>query len=121
MRVLFYVLISVYILAINFYGIIILNYQKKYAKSGENNNCQNITDAKLIFTGLLGGALGIYIFMFIYKYRLKSMILMVLMPVFIALFIYLIISLLSMTVYYTPIVQTRTASIINYLLHLEVL
>jgi len=121
MKILFYILISVYVVSINFYGIILLNFQKNYAVNTDNNKCDNITDAKLIFTGLLGGALGIYVFMFIYKYKLKSMTFMVLMPIFIALFVYILISLFSITINYVPIVQTRATSTINYLSHLEVL
>ncbi len=85
---LFYILTATYIVAINLYGILILKFQKN-AKDLQTETTE-ITDAKLLFTGLLGGAIGIFIFMFIFKYRLKSLIFMVLMPLFIALNTYLI-------------------------------
>ena len=85
---LLYILIATYILAINLYGVLILKFQKKARESGTTIN--NITDAKLLFTGIIGGAIGIFIFMFIFKYRLHSLRLMVLMPLFIALTAYLI-------------------------------
>ena len=85
---LLYILTATYVIAINLYGIIILNFQKKAKEIQSNSN--NISDAKLLFTGILGGATGIFIFMFIFKYRLQSLRLMVLMPLFIALNVYLI-------------------------------
>ncbi len=66
-----------------------LKYQKKAREDGDEENI-GISDTKLIFTGLLGGALGIFVFMFILKYRLKSLVMMVLMPLFISLNAYLI-------------------------------
>ena len=85
---LLYILTVTYIIAINLYGILILNFQKKARQVDTSAN--EITDAKLLFTGILGGAIGIFVFMFIFKYRLKSLLLMVLMPLFIALNGYLI-------------------------------
>lgn len=93
MPILFYIILIVYFLAINIYGILMLNFQKK---SQENCDEQNrVGDAKLFFTGLLGGALGIFIFMFIFKYRLKSLFLMVLMPILIAVNFYFIFVLVN--------------------------
>ena len=66
-----------------------LKFQKKAREDGDEENI-GISDTKLIITGLLGGALGIFVFMFILKYRLKSIIMMVLMPLFISLNAYLI-------------------------------
>ena len=66
-----------------------LKFQKKYRENGDEESI-GISDTKLIITGLLGGALGIFVFMFILKYRLKSIIMMVLMPLFISLNAYLI-------------------------------
>ncbi len=78
-----YVLIGVYLIAINFYGVIMLNFQKKAREDGDEENV-SIGDSKLLLSGILGGATGIFVFMFIFKYRLKSMLLMVIMPVLIA-------------------------------------
>jgi uncharacterized membrane protein YsdA (DUF1294 family) len=90
MSTLIYVILIVYVLAINLYGILLLNFQKKAREDGDEENI-SISDTKLLFTGALGGAIGIYTFMFIFKYRLKSFIMMVLMPIFIALNVYIVI------------------------------
>lgn len=90
MPTIIYVVIAVYILAVNFYGILMLHFQKKARQDGDEENI-SISDGKLLLTGLLGGATGIFVFMFIFKYRLKSLFMMVLMPVLIALNVYIII------------------------------
>ena len=91
----FIIVISVvYLVAVNFYGIMMLNFQKQAREDGDEENI-TISDSKLLFTGFIGGALGIYIFMFIFRYRLKSLIMMVLMPVFIAINVFAVIYLLS--------------------------
>ena len=89
-----YILIIVYVLAINLYGILMLHFQKKSRAQGDEETIA-ISDGKLILTGFLGGAIGIYVFMFIFKYRLKSLFMMVFMPVLIALNVYLIIMILN--------------------------
>lgn len=89
-----YVLIIVYIIAINVYGIMMLRFQKKARENGDDENLM-VSDAKLFLTGFLGGATGIYVFMFIFKYRLKSLFMMVFMPVLIALNVYAIIFLMN--------------------------
>ena len=94
MPTILYVLTIVYIFAINFYGVLMLNFQKKARKDGDEENIA-ISDTKLFLAGLLGGATGIYVFMFIFKYRLKSLFMMVFMPVLIALNVYLIIMILN--------------------------
>lgn len=93
MLVLCYILAAVYMIAINLYGVLILNFQRK-SRLDENQD-NSISDGKLFLTGALGGALGIYVFMFIMKYRLKSLFLMVVMPVLIALNIYVIVLLFN--------------------------
>ncbi len=94
MPALIYVLLIAYIIAVNFYGILMLHFQKKARLDGDEENI-SISDTKLFLAGLLGGATGIFIFMFIFKYRLKSLFMMVFMPVLIALNIYLIIVILN--------------------------
>ena len=94
MPIIIYILISVYLTAINLYGILMLKFQKKAREDGDDENIL-ISDAKLLATGILGGALGIYIFMFIFRYRLKSMRMMILMPLFIALNVYVIVTLFN--------------------------
>ena len=77
-----------YLVAINLYGILMLHFQKKARINGDEENI-SISDGKLLITGLLGGATGIFVFMFIFNYRLKSLVMMVLMPVFIAINVYI--------------------------------
>ncbi len=93
MPLIVYVIIIVYLLAINLYGILMLRFQKKSVENDDQN--AKVSDAKLYLSGLLGGALGIFVFMFIFKYRLKSLFMMVLMPIFIALSAYVVIALLN--------------------------
>jgi uncharacterized membrane protein YsdA (DUF1294 family) len=94
MPTIFYVLIITYIIAINFYGILMLHYQKKARNNGDEENI-TISDSKLFLAGFLGGATGIFIFMFIFKYRLKSIFMMVFMPVLIALNIYILVTIFT--------------------------
>ncbi len=93
-----YIIFIVYIVAINFYGILILHFQKKSLST--DNERYKIKDFKLVLAGLLGGATGIFTFMFIFKHRLKTLYLMVLMPVLIAINIYLIILIFRGFAYY---------------------
>lgn len=88
-----YVFIAIYLVAVNFYGILMLYFQKSAQKNGEEE--KTISDGKLLLAGVLGGALGIYSFMFILKYRLKSIFLMIVMPILTGLNIYLIILLIN--------------------------
>lgn len=84
-------------MAINLYGVLILIFQKN-AKTIDEDSNGGISDGRLIFAGLLGGAIGIFITMFIAKYRLKNIILMILLPLFIALDVFVIINIISGTI-----------------------
>jgi uncharacterized membrane protein YsdA (DUF1294 family) len=92
--ILLYIILIVYLLAINLYSVLLLKEQKKTIDDCLEHS-EKINDGKIFFTALLGGALGIYVSMFIMKYRLKSMFLMVFMPVLIAVNIYLILLFIS--------------------------
>jgi len=93
MSSIFYALIIVYVVAINLYGILILHFQKK--ARDDDDDSDNVSDAKLLLTGLIGGATGIFVFMFIFKYKLKSFFMMVFMPLFIVLNVYVLYSVFS--------------------------
>ena len=94
MPTIIYILFIAYIIAINFYGILMLHYQKKARENGDEENI-TISDTKLFLAGFLGGATGIFIFMFIFKYRLKSLFMMVFMPVLMVLNVYLFVIILT--------------------------
>lgn len=94
MNILFYVVIAVYYLAINIYGIVILKIQKK-ARTEERPYDETLSDGKIFLTAILGGALGIFIGMCAMKYRLKSLILMVFLPVIIAVNIYIVVMIVT--------------------------
>ena len=79
-----YILFSVYILAVNFYGI-------RYAKAlrdGDEAGDSRAGDGKLVLTALLGGAVSIYASLLAMRYRLNSMTLMIFLPVIAVLNVY---------------------------------
>lgn len=84
--ILLYVLISVYILAVNFYSFLLIKSQRERFNEAES---KKIGDGKLFLAAFLGGAITMYISMFIFKYRLNNMFLMLSLPVLSALNIYL--------------------------------
>lgn len=81
--ILLYVLLTVYILAINFYSFLLLKRQQ------ELDEFERAGDGKLLLSGLLGGAVTVYVCMFLYRYKLNNIVLMVVLPVLAALNIYL--------------------------------
>ena len=84
--VLLYILVIVYIIAVNFYAVMLMRAQK--IEEGDEDKSAHRGDGKIILTALMGGALGVYCSMFAMKYRLKNLLFMVLMPVIAVLNVY---------------------------------
>ncbi len=83
--ILFYVLFTVYILAVNFYAFRLTKGQKEEEESGSE---RRTGDGKLILSALLGGAIAVYASMFAMKYRLSNAVFMILMPILAVLNLY---------------------------------
>ena len=84
--ILLYILISVYILAVNFYSFLLIKRQRDTFDEAAN---ERIGDGKLLLSALLGGAVTLYASMLIFRFRLNDILLMVVLPVLAALNIYL--------------------------------
>lgn len=106
--ILLYILLTAYIIAVNFYAFLLvkslrdgektaeLNRQAEPLSSASNPESQPIKDrslGKLLLTGALGGAITIYVCMFILKYKRSDLLLMVLMPMLGVLNVYLFVLL----------------------------
>ncbi len=102
----FYILLISYILAVNFYAFLLVKtlkteeQQAEVMRQGEpltlaggNAKPPQKGLSKLIFTGILGGAVTIYVCMFLLKYKRSDLLLMVLMPLIGVLNIYLFVML----------------------------
>ena len=90
MKILLYIILITYVVAVNGYGILILFFQKRELEESREEE-KSISDGRLLIVGALGGATGILTFMFILKYRLKNLPLMLLLPVLVAINVFLII------------------------------
>ena len=86
---LLYIILIVYILAVNFYAFLLIKSQRD--EYGDDETKKNSGTGKLFLTALLGGAIGIYVSMFIMRYRTKNLLLMILMPVLGVINVYLFI------------------------------
>lgn len=82
--VLWYVLLVVYILAVNYYGFRLVKEKRDAEECGA---CPQ-GEGKLLLAAALGGAAAIYIAMFCMHYRLTSLLLMVAMPLLAVLNLY---------------------------------
>ncbi len=82
-----YILFAVYLIAINFYSVMLIRAQREESQSDENK--MKAGDGRLILAAALGGAIAIYASMFAMRYRLKNMLLMIVMPLLAVLNIYL--------------------------------
>ena len=84
--ILLYIILTVYILAINFYSVLLIKAQRD--EFGDSNT-HKTGDGKLILAAILGGAIALYVSMFIMKYRIKNLLLMIGLPVLGVLNVYL--------------------------------
>ena len=93
--ILFSMILTVYILAINFYAFwLIKSLKDKETGKRETEKSEGALPMekckqKLIVTGALGGGLTVYICMFLFKFRRNDLFLMVLMPILAVLNIYI--------------------------------
>lgn len=83
--ILVYIILSVYIAAVNCYAVMLLVSQRN--EYGDNP-AKPAGDGKIILAAILGGALAVYVSMFIMRYKLKNVLFMILMPVIAVLNIY---------------------------------
>ncbi len=82
---LLYVLLTVYILAVNFYSFRLVRSQRDEFEAGGDAGGQ---DGKLFLAAILGGATAVYAAMFAMRFRLGNLLLMIAMPVLAVLNIY---------------------------------
>ena len=101
--IILYIILIVYILAVNFYAFLLVKTLRDTEKEDEKSHIEftsNVSATKsptlpekptrrLYLTGLLGGAVTVYVCMFLFKYKRNDLLLMVLMPVLGVLNIYL--------------------------------
>lgn len=81
-----YIILAIYILAVNFASFILVKRQFEEWEAGDTTARKS--DGKIILAALLGGASAIYITMFCLRYRLSNLLLMITMPVLAALNLY---------------------------------
>lgn len=84
-----YIVLIVYILAVNFYAVLLIKSQRD--EFGEDERMKKSGDGKLILTAILGGAISLYVSMFIMHYRTNNLLLMIALPVIGVLNVYIFI------------------------------
>ena len=77
--VLLYVLVTVYILAVNFYGFRLVRSQYEGGGTDAKPGGEGV---RMLLTAALGGALALFITMLVLKFRLKTLVLMIALPLF---------------------------------------
>ena len=103
--VILYLLLIAYILAVNFYAILLVKSLKdaevktEIERQAQPLSSSNVSRTetqpaqkyvgKLCITGALGGAIAIYVCMFLFKFRRTDLLLMVIMPLLGVLNIYI--------------------------------
>ena len=80
--VLLFVLVTVYILAVNFYGFRLVRSQ--YEEGGTEDKLRGEA-VRMLLTAALGGAMAQFITMLVLRFRLKNLVLMIALPLFIVL------------------------------------
>ncbi len=83
---LLYILLTVYILAVNFYSFRLIKTQRDDWEAGGDSFSKQ--DGKLMLAAILGGASAIYIAMFAMHFRLSNLLLMIALPVLAVLNLY---------------------------------
>ncbi len=81
-----FVLLAVYILAVNFYGVRLTQAQRDLYEEGDRAFSR--FDGKLLVAAALGGAIAIYATMFATKYKLSNFLFMVAIPLLAVLNVY---------------------------------
>lgn len=87
-----YILLAVYLAAVNVYAFMLVRTLKKQEERREDG--RKAGTAKLYIAGLLGGAAAAYAALFAMKFRTDSILPMITLPVLAALNIYFVILLL---------------------------
>ena len=80
--ILLYLILTVYILAVNFYGFRLVRSQ--YEEGGTEDKLRGEA-VRMLLTAALGGALAQFITMLVLRFRLKNLVLMIALPLFIVL------------------------------------
>lgn len=76
--ILLYLLLTTYILAVNFLAFRLLKAQRDGVDTGEREEGEG--DGKLLLAAALGGATAMYAAMFILRYRLENCLMMIVLP-----------------------------------------
>ena len=87
-----YILLGVYLAAVNLYAFLLVRNQKR--RAAERGNEDKSGNARLLTAGFLGGAIAAYAAMFIYRHKTDNALMMVLLPLLGALNLYLIYALI---------------------------